>query len=478
VVGVLPGIGPVGAMSLLLPFSFGLDAGTSLILLAGIFYGAMYGGSTTSILINLPGEAASVVTCLDGYQMAKKGRAGAALAVVAIGSFVAGTLGIVLLMLFAPPLGQAALKFGPPEYFGIALIGMLLLSNLTGDSFLRAFLVFSVGMMISTIGIDALTGFNRLSFGLLELTRGVEFLPAAMGLFGLAEVFDIALKPYKVGETIKVRLRELYPSREEIKRAIGPIFRGALVGFPLGLIPGPAAIMSSLVSYRLERGVSKKPEEFGKGAIEGVAGPESANTAAAAGPLGPRRARGIPVAPAPAVLLGGLMIHGVAPGPTFMTSHAPLFWLVIASMYIGNVMLLIFNLPMVGLFASLTKVPPRILLPIVTSLMLLGAYSVNNSAFDMWMLLFFGLLGFIFKCVNFTSTPLLVGMVLGPVFEKGLRQSLILADGDLSFFLTRPISGTMMAVAGLIVAWVVAGGVREWFKARDATATKAASDSD
>ena len=477
VVGVLPGIGPVGAMSLLLPFSFGLDAGTSLILLAGIFYGAMYGGSTTSILINVPGEAASVVTCLDGYQMAKNGRAGAALAVVAIGSFVAGTMGIVLLMLFAPPLGQAALAFGPPEYFGIALIGMLLLSNLTGDSFLRAFLVFSLGMMISTIGIDALTGFNRLSFGMLELTRGVEFLPVAMGLFGLAEVFDIALQPYKVGEAIKVKFRDLYPSREELKRAIWPIVRGTFVGFPIGLIPGPAAIMSSLVSYRLERGVSRHPEEFGKGAIEGVAGPESANNAAAAGTMVPLLALGIPFAPATAVLLGGLMIHGVAPGPTFMTSHASLFWLVIASMYIGNVMLLVFNLPMVGLFASLTKVPPRILVPIVTTLMLLGAYSVNNSAFDMWMLLFFGALGFIFKCVNFSSTPLLVGMVLGPVFEKGLRQSLILADGELSFFLKRPISGTMMVIAGLIVVWVIVGGVRDRYKAREANATKGASDS-
>ncbi|MBE0602453.1 MAG: tripartite tricarboxylate transporter permease [Deltaproteobacteria bacterium] len=477
VVGVLPGIGPVGAMSLLLPFSFGLDAGTSLILLAGIFYGAMYGGSTTSILINVPGEAASVVTCLDGYQMAKKGRAGAALAVVAIGSFFAGTMGIVLLMLFAPPLGQAALAFGPPEYFGIALIGMLLLSNLTGDSFLRAFLVFSLGMMISTIGIDALTGYNRLSFGMLELTRGVEFLPVAMGLFGLAEVFDIALQPYKVGEAIKVKFRDLYPNREELKRSIWPIVRGTFVGFPIGLIPGPAAIMSSLVSYRVERGVSRHPEEFGKGAIEGVAGPESANNAAAAGTMVPLLALGIPFAPATAVLLGGLMIHGVAPGPTFMTSHASLFWLVIASMYIGNVMLLVFNLPMVGLFASLTKVPPRILVPIVTSLMLLGAYSVNNSAFDMWMLLFFGVLGFIFKCMNFSSTPLLVGMVLGPVFEKGLRQSLILGDGELSFFLKRPISGTMMVIAGLIVVWVIVGGVKDWYKAREAHATKVASDS-
>ena len=285
IVGVLPGIGPVGAMALLLPFSFGLDAGTSLILLAGIYYGAMYGGSTTSILINVPGEAASVVTCLDGYQMARKGRAGAALAVAGIGSWVAGTVGVVLLMLFAPPLGKAALSFGPPEYFAISLVGMLLLSNLSGDSFIKAFLVFTLGMMISTIGIDVLTGFNRLSFDVLELTRGIEFLPCAMGLFGMAEVFAIAVEPYDVGEMIKVKFRELYPNREELKKSVWPVIRGSFVGFPIGLIPGPAAILSSLVSYRLEKGISKHPEEFGKGAIEGVAGPESANNAAAAGAI-------------------------------------------------------------------------------------------------------------------------------------------------------------------------------------------------
>jgi len=464
VVGVLPGIGPVGAMSLLLPFSFGLDAGTSLIMLSGIYYGAMYGGSTTSILINVPGEAASVVTCLDGYQMAKKGRAGAALAVAAIGSWVAGTVGVLLLMLFAPPLGQAALAFGPPEYFAISLIGMLLLSNLTGGSFMKSFLIFVLGMMISTIGIDALTGYNRLSFGVLELTRGVEFLPCAMGLFGMAEIFDIALKPYNVGEAIKVRFKDLYPSREELKKSIWPITRGSFLGFPIGLIPGPAAIMASLVSYRVERGMSKHPDTFGKGAIEGVAGPESANNAAAAGAMVPLLALGIPFAPATAVLLGGLMIHGVAPGPTFMTSHTQLFWLVIASMYIGNLMLLVLNLPLVGVFATLTKVPPKTLIPIVTAIMLIGTYSLNNSVFDIYMLLFFGLLGFILKCLDFSSTPLLVGMVLGPVFEKGLRQSLILADGNVSFFFTRPISGTMLVIAILIIIWVIVSGIKKQYK--------------
>lgn len=461
IVGVLPGIGPVGAMALLLPFSYGLDAGTSLILLAGIYYGAMYGGSTTSILINVPGEAASVVTCLDGYQMARKGRAGAALAVAGIGSWVAGTVGVLLLMLFAPPLGRAALSFGPPEYFAISLVGMLVLSNLSGDSFLKAFLVFTLGMMISSIGIDVLTGFNRLSFDVLELTRGIEFLPCAMGLFGMAEVFAIAVEPYDVGEMIKVKFRELYPSREELKKSVWPIVRGSFIGFPIGLIPGPAAILSSLVSYRVEKGMAKQPEEFGKGAIEGVAGPESANNAAAAGAMVPLLALGIPFAPATAVLLGGLMLHGVAPGPTFITGHSQLFWLVVASMYIGNLMLLVLNLPLVGLFASLTKVPAKILIPVVTAIMFIGAYSLNNSLFDIFMLLFFGVLGFIFKYLGYSATPLLVGLVLGPVFEKSLRQGLIMADGNFMFFLQRPISGTLLAVAALIVVWTIYSEVKK-----------------
>lgn len=461
IVGVLPGIGPVGAMALLLPFSFGMDTGTSLILLGGIYYGSMYGGSTTSILINVPGEAASVVTCLDGYQMAKKGRAGAALAVAAIGSWVAGTVGVVLLMIFAPPLGQAALAFGPQEYLGISILGMLLLSNLTGGSFLKSFLMFVLGLMVSTIGIDPLMGDNRLSFGVLELSRGIEILPFAMGLFGMAEVFAIAVDPYDVGELIKVKFKELYPNKNELKRSFWPIMRGSFLGFPIGLIPGPAAIMSSLISYKIEKTVSKNKDEFGKGAIEGVAGPESANNAAAAGAMVPLLALGIPFAPATAVLLGGFMIHGVTPGPTFLTQHPELFWLVIASMYIGNVMLLILNLPLVGVFASLTKVPSKILMPIVTAIMFIGAYSVNTSFFDIFLLIIFGLLGFTLKCVGYSPAPLVIGMVLESVFEKGLRQSLIIADGNFLTIFLRPIAGTFFGIAALIIAWIIIGVFRK-----------------
>lgn len=461
IVGVLPGIGPVGAMALLLPFSFGLDTGTGLILLGGIYYGSMYGGSTTSILINIPGEGASVVTCLDGYAMAKKGRAGAALAVAAIGSWVAGTLGVLLLMVFAPPLGRAALAFGPPEYLAISVLGMLLLSNLTGGSFLRSFLMFILGMMISTIGIDPLMGDNRLSFGIMELYRGIDTLPLAMGLFGMAEVFAIAAEPYNVGGLIKLKFRDLYPTKKELKKSVMPIARGSLIGFPIGLMPGPAAIMASLISYKVEKSISKHPEEFGKGAIEGVAGPESANNAAAAGAMVPLLALGIPFAPPTAILLGGFIIHGITPGPAFVNQHPDLFWLIIASMYIGNIMLLILNLPLVGVFASLTKLSPKTLMPIVTAIMFIGVYSVNTSYFDIILLLIFGLIGFALKLANFSPAPLVIGFVLSRVFEKGLRQSLILSRGDLTYLVRRPISGALFALAFAIIIWIIYGAVKK-----------------
>ncbi len=455
VIGVLPGIGPVSAMAILLPFSFGLDAGTSLILLAGIYYGSMYGGSTTSILINMPGEGASVVTCLDGYQMAKKGRAGAALAVAAIGSFVAGTLGIILLMIFAPPLSQIALAFGAPEFLAISILAIVLLSNLTGDSFLKSLLMLLVGMAISSIGIDPLMGDDRMSFGILELSRGIDILPCAMGLFGMAELLVTAVKPYDVGELIKVKFRDLYPTKKELKESVGPILRGSILGFPIGLIPGPAAILASLLSYKVEKSVSKHPEEFGKGAIAGVAGPESANNAASAGAMVPLLALGIPFAAPTAVLLGAFMIHGITPGPMFMTTNPRLFWLVIASMYVGNVMLLLLNLPCVGIFASLTKLPARILMPIVAAIMFIGVYCINNSFFDLWLLLLLGLVGFAAQAVKFPVAPIVIGFVLQDTFEKSLRQALIWSQGNILEIVKRPIAGTMFAVILLLVISIV-----------------------
>ncbi len=464
VVGVLPGIGPVGATALLLPFSFGLDTSTSLILLSGIFYGSMYGGSTTSILLNVPGESASMVTAIDGHEMAKKGRAGAALAVSAIGSFIAGTVGVVLLMIFAPPLGNFALSFGPQEYLSIAVLGMLLLSNLTGGSFLVSLGMFILGMIITTIGIDPISGINRLSFDILDLSKGIEMLPVIMGLFGMAEVFSVAVEPYKVGELIKVKFRDLYPTKKELKRSVAPILRGTAIGFPIGLIPGPAAVVSSLVSYKMEKNFSKHKEEFGHGAIEGVAGPESANNAAASGTMIPLLALGIPFAPATAVLLSGFMLQGVAPGPTFISGHADLFWLIVASMYIGNVMLLILNLPLVGVFASLTKVRPEILMPIVVAVMMIGTYSVNNSTFDLLILMIFGVIGYILKIVNISPAPIIVGFVLGNVFEKGLRQSLLVAGGDFASLFMRPIAGSMYLVCLAVLIWVIVGQVKKKYK--------------
>ena len=463
VIGVLPGIGPVGSMALLLPFSFGMDPGAGLVLLAGIYYGSMYGGSTTSILVNVPGESVSIVTCLDGYQMAKKGRAGAALSIAAIGSWIGGTIGVIGLMLFAPELGRAALAFGPPEYFSIAMLGIILLSNLSGGSFFKSLLMVIIGMMISCIGIDPITGNNRFTFGLQELSIGIDLLPLAMGTFGLAEIFSVAVQPYDVSKSIKVKFRDLYPNKEEIRRSVWPIFRGTLIGFPIGLLPGPAAVISSLISYKVEKSISRHPEEFGSGAIEGVAGPETANNAASAGAMIPILALGIPFNAATAMLLGGLMIHGISPGPLFITEHADLFWLVIASMYIGNVMLLILNLPLVGIFASLTRTPPSILMPIVTVIMLIGAYSVNNSMFDIFLLLIFGILGFILKCFDISAAPLVIGLVLGGVFEQGLRQGLVMTGGNFLDFFSRPISGVILSICILLLLWVAGNRFKSFF---------------
>jgi len=454
--GVLPGIGPTAAMALLLPMTFGLPPTASLIMLAGIYYGAMYGGSTTSILLNMPGEAASMVTCFDGYQMARKGRAGAALAVSAIGSWVAGTLGIVGLMLFAPNLADIALRFGPPEYFAITLVGLLTLNNLTGDSFIKATIMMLIGMMIGTVGMDALSGFRRFAFT-PELIDGIDVVPVLMGLFGLGEVFSIMSKPGGIIEVLKVKFRDLYPTLQEMKRSIMPILRGSLIGFPVGLLPGPAAVLASMASYKVEKSVSKNPEEFGKGAIEGVAAPEAANNAASSGAMVPLFALGLPFAPPAAMLLSGFMIHGINPGPTFITEHADLFWAVIASMYLGNIMLIVLNLPLVGVFASLINIPPRILMPIITGIMVIGAYSLNNSVFDIGILLLFGILGYFMKRVDYPQAPLIIGLVLGPMFENNLRQGLLLVHGNFLQFFHRPITAVLLIICIILITWGIIG---------------------
>lgn len=452
-VGVLPGIGPTGTMALLLPITYGLGPTAGLIMLAGIWYGAQYGGSTTSILVNVPGEAASVITCIDGYQMARKGRAGAALAIAAIGSWVAGTLGVVGLMLFAPALANIALAFGPPEYFAIAFLGLVVLSNLTGKSPLKSFLMALLGIMLSTVGLDPISGADRFTFGIPELLGGIEFVPITMGLLGIAEILWVVVKPYEIKDVMNVRFRELYPSRLEVKRAIAPTLRGSILGFLIGLMPGPAAVVASFASYGLERKISKRPEEFGQGAIEGVAGPESANNSATSGGLVPLLALGLPFAPPTAVLLGGLMIQGVMPGPLLIQEHPEIFWGVIGSMYVGNLILLVLNLPLVGVFASITKVSPSSVIPSILLLTLVGAYGVNNSLFDVVVMLIAGLAGYLMRKLEFEPAPLVLGLVLGRIMEGALRRSMVIMDGNPWAFFQRPLSGILLSVVTALFVW-------------------------
>lgn len=453
IAGVLPGIGPVGTMALLLPLSFGLPAGSAIIMLAGVYYGAMYGGSTTAILINIPGETPSIVTTFDGYQMTKKGRAGAALAISAIGSFLAGSLGVIGLMLVAPLVARAALRFGPPEFFAVGVFGLILLSNLTDAPFLKSIMMSLVGMALGTVGSDLITGVDRFTFGSPELRSGIEFAVLTMGMYGLDEVLSVADQPYAVSSLLKVKLRELYPNREELRRSVMPMFRGGVLGFFVGLIPGPSAFLASLFSYSVEKQLSKRPEEFGKGAVEGVAGPESANNAASAGAMVPLLALGLAFAPPVAVLLSGFMIHGIQPGPLFISQYRDLFWSIIASMYVGNVMLLVLNLPLVGIFASLVRSPARFLMPAVALLTMVGAFSLNNSLFDLRVLLAATLAGYVLRRVRYEPTPLIIGMVLGPVMERGLRQGLIVTHGSPATFLTRPITAVLLGAALLIVLY-------------------------
>jgi putative tricarboxylic transport membrane protein len=449
ITGVLPGLGPLGAMAILLSFTFTMDATGAMILFAGIYYGAMYGGSTTSILLNIPGEAASVVTCIDGYKMAQKGRAGAALAVSAVGSFIAGTISILGLMVAALFLSDIALRFGPPEFFAIGVCGLILLMRLSGGSILKAFIMILVGMALSTVGVDFLTGIERFTCGIQDLGQGIEFLPVAMGLFGIAEVLITAEQKEFSHPVQKVKLRELLPTRREWKRSIPPMFRGSFMGFIIGLIPGPSPVIATFVSYIFEKKISKNPEEFGNGAIEGVAGPEAANNAAVGGAYVPLFALGIPFTPAMAMVLGALMLHGLTPGPNLIKDKPDLFWAVIASMYIGNFMLLILNLPLVNVFVNILKVPKHILLPVIVLICLIGVYTVNASPLDLLVLAVFGFIGYALREVGFQPAPLILAMVIGPMLETSLRQSLNITGGNMGAVIFRPICLTLYIIVAL-----------------------------
>lgn len=455
-VGVLPGIGPVGAMALLLPITVTLGPVTAVIVLAGIYYGSMYGGSTTSILMRIPGEAASVITTIEGYEMAQRGRAGAALAVAAVGSFTAGTLGLVIVVFAAPFLAKFALEFGPPEYFMLALLGLVALSRLSSGSLWRGLMMLAFGLAIATVGADTVSGTNRFTFGWIELAAGINLIPVVIGLYGLAEVMLVAEHGGGMPRVTKFRYRELFPTRTEWRRAGPPIFRGSALGFLIGLVPGPANVIASFASYNLERRVARHRDEFGHGAIEGVAGPESANNAATSAQMVPLLALGIPFSAASGILLAALIIQGVQPGPLLFSAHPDVFWGVIASMYVGNIALLVLNLPLIGVWVSILRLPQWVLLAAITVLMFVGAYSVRNSMLDLYVLIGSGAVGYLLRKMRFDVAPLVLALVLGPFLERTLRQSLYLSRGELGVFVSSPITVALFVTLILTVVIPVA----------------------
>jgi len=462
VIGVLPGLGPTASIALLLPVTIGMDMVPALIMLAGIYYGAMYGGSTTSILVNIPGEAASVVTCIDGYQMARQGRAGPALGISAFGSFIGGTVSVVAVMLISPFLAEAALKFGAPEMFALLFFAFTCIGGLTGRSRARGLLMACVGLLLGSIGTDDIQGVDRFVFGTLYLRDGIGLVPLAMGLFGLGEILYNIEQREDTGSVLETP-KNLLPTLKDWKDSAWPMVRGSLLGFGIGILPGGMPAVASLVSYALEKRVAKHPEEFGKGAIEGVAGPETANNAATAGGFVPLLTLGIPTNSVLALMLAALMLHGVTPGPLLLLKWPDVFWGVIASMYIGNVMLLVLNLPMIGLFVQILKVPYGILSPLIIMFVLLGAYALNNSVTDVFVTILFGVAGYLMKRYNLEPAPLVLAFVLGPMLENNLSKALIMSrTGSPLFFFSRPISATLLTLAILVLAYPLVWWCWQW----------------
>lgn len=445
-IGVLPGIGPSATMSILFPVAFTISPVASIIMLAGIYNGAMYGGSTTSILVNIPGETASVVTCLDGYQMALQGRAGPALGVAAFGSFIAGTLSVMGLMFLSAPLAKLALAFGPPEYAALVVLGITLVIYLTQRSILKGFMTAVAGFLLAFVGIDAVSGTARYTFGIPELMDGVGILPVAMGLFGVTEVF-VNIDTPEERAILKGKVRNLLPTLQDWKESAGAMTRGSVLGFLLGIIPGGSAVLAAFASYAIEKQCSKHPEKFGHGAIAGVAGPEAANNAAVGGGMVPLFSLGIPSTVAIAILYAALMIHGIQPGPFLINEHPDIFWGLVASMYLGNIMLLIINLPLIGLWVQMLKVPQRVLLPLILLFCIVGAYATNNSFFDVWLMMLFGVIGYLMRQFDYEPAPLVLAYVLCPILEQSVRQSLMISGGSFLIFFARPISAVFLGLA-------------------------------
>jgi putative tricarboxylic transport membrane protein len=450
-VGVLPGIGPVGAIAILLPITFKIPATGAIIMLAGLYYGAMYGGSTTSILVNIPGEAASVVTCMDGYQMALQGRAGAALGIAAFGSFIASTVGVIGLMLFAVPMSRMALKFGPHEYFALIVLGLTFVIYLSHGSMLKALMMCCLGLMLSTVGLDPITAAPRMTLGLLELYDGISIAPVAMGLFGIGEVL-VNIERTTGTELIKTKIKGLFPSKRDWLASRWALARGTLVGFFLGVLPGGGHVVASFLSYGLEKRLSKHPERFGKGVIEGVAAPESANNAAATSSFIPLLTLGIPPNISLSILFGAFLIHGITPGPFLIRNHPDVFWGVLSSMYVGNVMLLVLNLPLIPLWVQVLKIPDKYLYPLILLFCLIGAYSMRNNVFDIHVMIIFGLLGYGFRKFEYEGAPLVLAFVLGPLLDLNLRQALLTSGGSFIAFFTHPISAAVLTLAMVVMA--------------------------
>ena len=453
IIGVLPGIGPSAGIALLIPITYGMDPTSALIMLAGIYYGNKYGGSTTAILIRTPGEAASVMTSIDGYEMARNGRAGAALAVSAIGSFIAGTIGVIGLTLFALPLASMALKFGPAEYFTLMLFAMTAVSTLTGESPAKGVIATVFGLMIATIGIDLQSGQARYTMGIPEFQDGVGFVVVVVGLFAMAEVLRGLEDIFKgtSAEAMKIT-GKLWLTKEEWKRSIGPIWRGGIIGFVIGVLPGAGGTIASIMSYTTEKRISKHPEEFGHGAIEGVAGPEAANNSDTAGALVPLLTLGVPGGGATAVLMGAFIMYGVQPGPLLFQNKPELVWGLINSMYVGNVMLVILNLPLIGLFVRLLYIPVGILYPLIVTISAIGAYAINGSMVDLWLILIFGIIGYVFGKVDIPVAPLVLSLVLGGIMEQSFRQAMTISGGDIKIFYGSAITVTLLIMSVISVA--------------------------
>ncbi|SNR61551.1 tripartite tricarboxylate transporter permease [Paracoccus sediminis] len=458
-IGVLPGLGPTATVAMLLPVTFGLPPETAIIMLAGIFYGAQYGGSTTAILVNLPGESSSVVTAIDGYQMARQGQAGKALATAAIGSFIAGSVATVLIAFFAPLLSNVALAFGPHEYFALMVLGLAASVVLASGSLLHAVGMILVGLILGLIGTDIQTGAMRFTFGSFELADGISFVVVAMGVFGLGEILS-NLERESDRTTVLAKVTGLMPSRADFRRILPPVGRGTAIGSVLGILPGGGAMLSSFAAYALEKKVSKTPQQFGKGAIEGVAGPEAANNAGAQTSFIPMLTLGIPSNPVMALMIGALIMQGIQPGPSVIQDQPALFWGLIVSMWVGNLMLLVLNLPLIGIWVKMISIPYGYLFPCIVAFCLIGVFSLANSTFDIWLMGLFGVAGYILRKLDCEPAPLLLGFVLGPMLEEHLRRAMLVSRGDVTTFLTSPISAALLLIAAALIASVLAPAIR------------------